>query len=242
MVFDASAEYQFTGDATSDQDDVNKLYGFSDCGSAHTENSARFGWRWGATGLEILAFTHNNGKFLFKYMTTISTNQAYKARIELSSDRRRYIYTFDGVTTEMERGCSSGNAKGYHLFPYFGGNQVAPHDIFIKVNSKSELAPAIVHKLYPNPVTDGRFSLDFESYSDGFVYLKMYDVSGRLVWNSPQQKAIADQKMLLKFDLGSRFPSAIYLIRPVFVSPDGAELVIPVSAKLDDSIKILIVR
>ena len=41
--FNSSAIYDLGND---NQDDVNKLFGFSDCYSAHHSNSARFGWRW----------------------------------------------------------------------------------------------------------------------------------------------------------------------------------------------------
>ena len=42
-VFDDSAIYETVSE--SNQADINKLMGFSDCTSHHHSNSARFGWR-----------------------------------------------------------------------------------------------------------------------------------------------------------------------------------------------------
>lgn len=43
-VFDSSCIYKTVD--PSNQADINKLYGFSDCGEHHLTNSARIGWRW----------------------------------------------------------------------------------------------------------------------------------------------------------------------------------------------------
>ena len=42
--FDESAQY--TSQNPDNQLDVNKLWGVSDCGTTHSKNSIRFGWRW----------------------------------------------------------------------------------------------------------------------------------------------------------------------------------------------------
>jgi hypothetical protein len=58
----------------------------------------------------------------------------YDYNIKLSSDRKKYVFSFNGQQVEMERGCSKNKATGYRLYPYFGGNQVAPHKITIELN------------------------------------------------------------------------------------------------------------
>lgn len=127
-IFDNSAIY--TSIDPNNQLDINKLYGMADCGSTHHTNSARFGWRWYDQSLQILAYVYANGVRYSKLMTTVDLNKAYKYELLLSGNQ--YIFTVNGVTVSMPRGCSS-TGTGYQLYPYFGGDEVAPHDITIKI-------------------------------------------------------------------------------------------------------------
>jgi hypothetical protein len=34
----------------------------------------------------------------------------------------------------MDRGCSGGSLASYQLYPYFGGDETAPHDITILID------------------------------------------------------------------------------------------------------------
>ena len=133
--FNESARYTFTGDAASDQDAVNKLYGFSDCRRHHMKASARFGWFWQNGALNINAFVHVETGFITVPMGTMKLNKNYDFSIELSPSLDSYIFKFDGHEIEIERQCQQQRAIGYHLQPYFGGRQVAPHDIQIKVTA-----------------------------------------------------------------------------------------------------------
>lgn len=126
--FDESAVYT-TADQMN-QADINKLYGFSDCGTDHLSNSARFGWRWYHNQLEILAYTYKNGKRTEQFIAAIALNQEYE--YELTAFDNKYVFKLGDKTVEMERGCS-GNADKYKLFPYFGGDETAPHDIKIEI-------------------------------------------------------------------------------------------------------------
>jgi hypothetical protein len=132
--FDKSAVYEFSGSAANDQYDINKLYGFSDCLTDHMKNSARFGWNWVNGQLQIHAFVHRDGKFYYKKIGVAHLDRFYDYNIKLSSDRKKYVFSFNGQQVEMERGCSKNKATGYRLYPYFGGNQVAPHKITIELN------------------------------------------------------------------------------------------------------------
>ena len=51
----------------------------------------------------------------------------------LSTLNNTYIFTFNGAQTIMPRHCSGGTGISYKLLPYFGGDEVAPHDINIKI-------------------------------------------------------------------------------------------------------------
>ena len=224
FVFDDSARYVFSGADTIDQIDVNKLYGFSDCKTSHMQNSARLGWRWNNNGIEILAFTHKNGQFSSQYITTVFANHSYNASIEISSDKKKYIYRVEGNTVEMDRGCEDKKAWGYHLKPYFGGNQAAPHEVTISVILNDVLGPAFVGLPYPNPVDQGRFKLNVEAYDNIDFYFRMYDVLGRLVYTSEHKKLKPDEDGPVEFDISKRFASALYFIVPITVDNEGLEL------------------
>lgn len=124
-IFDQSAIYKIE---PANQTDINKLLGFSDCNSMHHENSARFGWNW-TDSLNIYAYCYSSGKVNHKYITSINLNKVYRYSIYKTSSR--YLFCLDGKSVWMERNNKEGS--GYVLFPYFGGTELAPHDIKIKL-------------------------------------------------------------------------------------------------------------
>ena len=127
-IFNESAQY--TSSNSVNQYDVNKLYGLSDCGSSHTKNSIRFGWRWLNDSLEILWYKREDGNFSFGDIATIDLNTSYYYTITFTEDS--YILSVDGIEVVVDRKCS-GTYKKYYLYPYFGGDEKAPHDITIRI-------------------------------------------------------------------------------------------------------------
>ncbi|WP_460892676.1 hypothetical protein [Rufibacter soli] len=128
--FDSTAVY-----ATKDpgnQADINKLYGMADCGTLHHENSARFGWRWFNNQLELHAYSYKGGKNTSTFITVLDLKKTYTCELTLADGK--YLYKVGDKTVEHERGCT-GEGKGYQLYPYFGGDETAPHDI--KINIKA---------------------------------------------------------------------------------------------------------
>ncbi|GAB3195510.1 hypothetical protein ABID22_001510 [Pontibacter aydingkolensis] len=128
VTFDSTAIY--TSAKPENQYDINKLYGVSDCGSHHQVNSARIGWRWSNNQLELHAYTYKGGSRQSVYITSITLGKA--ALCELILEDGKYIFKVDGIGVELPRGCS-GISDAYQLYPYFGGDEVAPHDINIKI-------------------------------------------------------------------------------------------------------------
>ena len=128
VIFDSSAIY--ATDDPNNQYDVNKLYGISDCGCNHQQHSMRVGWRWLNDSLEILWFKHMHGTFSFEKIKTISLNHSYDYSITLEDST--YLICVDGVCTTTKRSCE-GTYRHYYLYPYFGGDEKAPHDIKIKI-------------------------------------------------------------------------------------------------------------
>ncbi|KAA9346099.1 hypothetical protein [Adhaeribacter soli] len=128
VIFDSSAVYQ-TIDPVN-QYDINKLYGLADCNTAHHSNSARMGWRWVNNQLEIHAYVYKNGKRNEDLITAVPIGQPVKMSIEMLDST--YIFKVGDKFTELARGCS-GQGTGYKLYPYFGGDETAPHEIKVKV-------------------------------------------------------------------------------------------------------------
>ena len=127
-IFNNSAIY--TTKDSLNQYDVNKLWGVSDCSNNHMKSSIRFGWRWLNDSLEILWFRHFNSNFDFGKITTVELNEIINLDLEIRGDK--YILGVNGVVTEINRPCTQ-DFKRYYLYPYFGGDEVAPHTIKIKL-------------------------------------------------------------------------------------------------------------
>ncbi|MFC5270164.1 hypothetical protein [Adhaeribacter terreus] len=128
VLFDSSAVYK-TFDPVN-QFDINKLYGLSDCNSAHHSNSARMGWCWVNNRLEIHAYGYKNGMRNSEFITAIPIGKPVDMSIEMNDST--YLLKVGEKFAELPRGCS-GEGTGYKLFPYFGGDETAPHDIVVKV-------------------------------------------------------------------------------------------------------------
>lgn len=131
-VFDSSCIYK-TVDPTN-QADINKLYGFSDCGQHHLTNSARIGWRWSNDSLRLFGFVHFNGQMLMKEITTAEIGSVIDCGIDCNESS--YLFTVNGISVDMPRACASANQR-YLLNPYFGGDETAPHDIRIQITEKN---------------------------------------------------------------------------------------------------------
>ncbi len=128
VIFDESAIYR-TKDPLN-QADVNKLYGVSDCGKSHMEYSIRFGWRYYGGSLQILWFKHEAGEFTFGIITSVEINKSHTCTLDIFEDE--YIMSVNNISTVISRACPN-DYKRYYLYPYFGGDEVAPHTIKIKI-------------------------------------------------------------------------------------------------------------
>ncbi len=130
-IFDESAIY--TSVDPVNQWDTNKLLGFSDCNSAHHENSARFGWRWLGNQLEIIAYCYADGVVYIEPIAAVPLNEP--SQYELSITEDSYLFKLNDTTMTMTRGNACTTGLYYKLWPYFGGDEVAPHDITIKIKT-----------------------------------------------------------------------------------------------------------
>lgn len=111
------------------QEDVNKLYGISDCGDGHHRNSARFAWRWFNDKIEIFAYCYKDKERISIYLASVDPEEEQEYKIKINENE--YVFSLKGETVVIPRSCSKGSK--YYLFPFFGGDEIAPHDISIKI-------------------------------------------------------------------------------------------------------------
>lgn len=110
--------------------DVNKLYGFSDCGSFHQENSARVGWVWNGRTIDLYAYCYAESVRSSRLLGTVAIGTPVELAIRPGNGQ--YVFEMNGVViTSMKRGCTTAGISGYQLYPYFGGDETAPQDVHI---------------------------------------------------------------------------------------------------------------
>lgn len=129
VVFDSSAIYKNV--KAENQYDINKLYGFSDCGTLHHENSARFGWRWNGRSIEMHAYWYKDSTRHSEYLDTVSIGHASELALEVLPGY--YKFEIKKSIHLFPRHCNSTPIQGYRLYLYFGGDETAPHEIRIRV-------------------------------------------------------------------------------------------------------------
>ncbi|GAA4402710.1 hypothetical protein GCM10023187_18060 [Nibrella viscosa] len=128
--FNESAMYQSR--EPGNQGDINKLYGFSDCNTHHQTNSARFGWNWTGNALRIYAYCYQNSKVIAQEIGTVNLNETNTYQLAIVGSK--YVFRLRNKTVEIPRGCSeTATQQRYRLYPYFGGDEPAPHDVTISI-------------------------------------------------------------------------------------------------------------
>lgn len=130
--FDSSAIYQTID--PENQYDINKLYGFADNGGHHQQFSARFGWRWSDGALQLFAYTYNNGIRDSKELGTVAIGKEIHCAIKASGEV--YVFMLDHKMTTMPRLSTTEKANGYQLYPYFGGDEIAPHEVNVWIKEE----------------------------------------------------------------------------------------------------------
>lgn len=120
-----------------DSGDLNKLCGVSF--GHHHKNSLRFAWRpdFNRMGeISIFAYWYTNGQRRSLYIGNIMHNISY--RFEIAQHGCSVTFIFDYADQHrMNSKATSVRINhpsmkwGYYLWPYFGGNNTAPHDMTI---------------------------------------------------------------------------------------------------------------
>lgn len=134
FILDESAIYE--SEIQENQHDVNKIYGMSDFGKRHSKYSIRLGWRYINGNIELCWLRHEEGRHSSATIRTIEPDVSYTATINITTFY--YQLVIDGDTTLVRRRPEGywGTLRRYYLYPYFGGNEFAPHDITIKIKDR----------------------------------------------------------------------------------------------------------
>lgn len=131
--FDDSVSYMLPND---NQLDINKLCGIGWFPSHH-QNSVRFGWRYneGTAKVDIFAYVYVKGQRLSsavdpKLIASLDRNKEYELKMTLTD--KSYVLEANGKAVVILKDWRI-QSFGYYLKPYFGGDEVAPHDIIINL-------------------------------------------------------------------------------------------------------------
>jgi hypothetical protein len=119
-------------DTSVDKLDVNKLFGYSEMN--HKKNSARFGWNCLNGKINIYAYCYVDGVRVIKFIGVIKTNKTYN--MILKETKTKYVFSViseDSVFNRIDVIKTKNHWFGYNLWPYFGGNKTAPHDMNIEL-------------------------------------------------------------------------------------------------------------
>jgi len=111
--------------------DVNKLIGFSDCDRHHSQYSCRVGWRASGDSIELLIYKRDDNNIGFKSLKKIYPDQI--VNVTLDFEDTTYISCIDGICDTLDRPCPDWSGRKYSLFPFFGGQETAPHKMKIRI-------------------------------------------------------------------------------------------------------------
>jgi hypothetical protein len=132
ICFDYSCKYDLK---TSDQFDINKLFGIGYWPHHHQE-SARFGWRWNTDteAMEIWAYIYSRGRRISQFICQVRLGALYDYGIYVQDSMYVFVVTDNkffrySKTITVEKHMIM---VGYKLGAYFGGNMPAPKEMIIK--------------------------------------------------------------------------------------------------------------
>lgn len=131
ILFSESCIYDL---GNSNQYDINKLFGFNACNSLHHENSARFGWLYMDGQIEIYAYVYENSARYSEQIASVNINEWNT--FELTNTGGSYVFKVNGILFIYDKENPCVSKYNYQLYPYFGGDEVAPHDITIQFKSE----------------------------------------------------------------------------------------------------------
>lgn len=141
----------------SHQDQINKLVGFS-IGLHHT-NSFRIGWRAVGNEIELLLYYYINRVRKWDVMLKVEPGDSIRNSF-LYTDNHVYLNLYKKGALKFIRKIESVNGWcGYTLYPYFGGEIVAPHDMYLHMGIKNKNVDSV--KINEDNTFDNTFEYSF---------------------------------------------------------------------------------
>ena len=117
-----------------DQEDINKLFGYS-LGFNHHKDSARFGWFYKDNTIHLYAYVYDDGVRKSKLIRNLDLNTEYV--LTLVDEGKNWLFSVDdswSTPSEVRIDKKHDFKIGYKLWPYFGGNNPAPHNMSINMS------------------------------------------------------------------------------------------------------------
>lgn len=126
--FDESAIYDL---GNENQGDWNKLIGFSEDIRIH-ENSARISWRWNIKNqqIELGYYCYVKGEVIKGHMKYVNIGEPVQFLIRDDQEKQNYVIDIYGTYKVIPHGMKFDDKK-FWSYPWFGGNESAPHNITI---------------------------------------------------------------------------------------------------------------
>ena len=129
-LFDESCRYDL---GNVDQLDVNKLFGVSF--GNHESNSIRIGWAYNLESqkMDIYTYTYENSVRNINKIGSCNIGEEVSIQLKLNFSNSSY-QTTSSISTPADQIFNYEYPSlrvGYYLYPYFGGNNPAPHDMTI---------------------------------------------------------------------------------------------------------------
>ena len=124
--------FRFLGDVLHTPKDsaIQKLYGMSDYGSFHHNNSVRIGWRMRQEGtIDIFAYYYVDGKMGYTFLGNVELETEFDVELKIHDDE--YIFIFREKLIKVKRSKSLKIGPRYRLFPYYedGKGRGAPREM-----------------------------------------------------------------------------------------------------------------
>ena len=120
--------------------DINKLFGLA-FGIHHHRNSVRVGWRTDGVSdkISLFAYYYVNGERKWSPLCEVEPNRLYDLSIDVVPGA--YVFEVEDVQSSASFTYTVSRPRvpwpGYYLYPYFGGNETAPHDMTIMMKEMS---------------------------------------------------------------------------------------------------------
>ncbi len=122
--------------------DINKLFGIS-FGPEHHKNSFRIGWRpTNDNMISLHSYYYNHGTRKDSFIYAINYNSVVDGGITIDREAGK-ITTWisvngNSVWSKIDFNFDDVSLWSFRLFPYFGGNARATHDIHLSLKNKIE--------------------------------------------------------------------------------------------------------